>query len=77
MSPAESSQIFRYTIADDGQLSLNTIPAQGHVNYLADDVTRSMWFSRWDEALVHRINLETNEVDVTIETPDSGWQLLI
>ena len=79
VSGGESSQIFRYTIADDGQLSLDTaIPAQGHVNYLAyDDVTQSIWFSRWDEALVHRINLETNEVDVTIETPDSGWQLLI
>ena len=79
VSGGESSEILRYSIAEDGQLTLDsTIMAQGHVNYLAyDEANGSMWFSRWDEPLVHRINLETNEIDRTIEIPDRGWQLLI
>ncbi len=79
VSGGESSLILIYDTDNNGLLTLNsTLTAAGHVAYLSlDSVTGSIWFSQWDDAVVQRINIESDTIDRSIELPSPGWQFAV
>ena len=79
VSGGESSLILIYDIDADGLLILNsTLTGAGHVAYLSlDSATNTLWFSQWDDAVVHRIDIESNTISRTIELPSPGWQFTV
>lgn len=73
----DGSSILIFEVQSNGTLAdQRSISVDGYVAYISFDAVRNiLWYTRWDEPLLHSVDLNTGAITQTIELEAFGWQM--